>query len=323
MVVAGIRTMELVKVEHYHYSIGLPSATCFFMAIIYITISVVVLVRNGRYINRHKQIGIITYILTLVFVPLARLLRPELYLTSIGATIFVLGVYLNIQSPAIKKIEEFQVETMMGFATLIESRDRNTGGHIKRTRTYVKMIADKLSAMDIYTNVLTKDYIRCLEDAAPMHDVGKIAIPDSILQKPGKLTQEEYEIIKQHAEIGGMIIRETFNNMGDDKYQEIAYEVARYHHEKWDGTGYPEGLKGPDIPLCARIMAVADVFDAVSEQRCYRDALPLEQCFQVIADGRGTAFDPVIVDAFFTIEEDIRHVHALVNANATQNLQLK
>lgn len=142
-----------------------------------------------------------------------------------------------------------------------------------------------------------------------MHDVGKIAIPDAILQKPGKLTDEEFEIMKTHAQKGGKIIRETFGHLGNDAYEEMAYEVAAHHHEKWNGRGYPDGLKETEIPLCARIMAVADVFDAVSAKRCYRDAMPLDQCFHIIEEGRGRDFDPVLVDVFIEIEDKIRKVY--------------
>ena len=145
--------------------------------------------------------------------------------------------------------------------------------------------------------------------AAPMHDVGKIAIPDSILQKPGKLTDEEFEIMKTHSERGGKIIQETFGHLGRDAYEKIAYDVARHHHEKWNGKGYPDGLKEEDIPLCARIMSIADVFDAVSAKRCYRDALPLEVCFKIIEEGSGRDFDPVMTEVFLDMKERIVEVY--------------
>ena len=139
--------------------------------------------------------------------------------------------------------------------------------------------------------------------AAPMHDIGKIAIPDSILQKPGRLTPEEFEIMKTHSERGGQILKKTFNNTGDDEYEKIAYEVAMYHHEKWNGKGYPKGLSKEQIPLSARIMAVADVFDAVSAKRCYRDALPLSECFEIIKNGSGQDFDSLIADLFLEMKD--------------------
>ena len=134
-----------------------------------------------------------------------------------------------------------------------------------------------------------------------------------MLQKPGKLTDEEFQIIKEHTVRGGEIIRETFGHLENEQYTQMAYEVARFHHEKWNGKGYPDGLKRKEIPLCARIMAVADVFDAVSEKRCYREAMPLEQCFEIIADGSGQAFEPLLAEVFLDIREKIEYEHELIN----------
>ena len=134
-------------------------------------------------------------------------------------------------------------------------------------------------------------------------------MPDHILQKKDKLTDEEYEIMKKHAAEGGKIIKETFGHLNNKEQNELAYMVANFHHEKWNGTGYPNGLKGEEIPLAARIMAVADVFDAVSEKRCYRDALPMDECFRIIEEGRGTSFEPLIVDVFLESREEIEKVH--------------
>lgn len=148
-----------------------------------------------------------------------------------------------------------------------------------------------------------------------MHDIGKMAVPDVVLQKPGKLTDEEFEIIKQHATNGGRIIEETFGNLGDKQYTQMAYQVAKYHHEKWNGRGYPEGLIGREIPLCARIMAVADVFDAVAEKRCYRDAMPLEKCFAIIEEGSGKDFDPIVAEVFLSIKDKVKEIHGNISGN--------
>ena len=142
-----------------------------------------------------------------------------------------------------------------------------------------------------------------------MHDIGKVAVPDAILCKPGKLTEEEYASMKTHASNGGEIVKEIFCKLGDEQYQKIAYETARHHHERWNGMGYPDGLRGERIPLCARIMAVADVFDAVSERRCYRDAMPMEECFAIIKDGSGVDFDPHIVEVFLDCRDHVEAVH--------------
>ena len=172
-----------------------------------------------------------------------------------------------------------------------------------------KLLVEELRHRGYYKEILTQDYIRNLQMAAPMHDVGKISIPDAILQKPGKLTAEEFDVMKQHTVRGGRIIQETFSRMGNRQYLEMAWQIARYHHEKWNGNGYPEGLKGEESPLCARIMAIADVFDAVSEKRCYRDALPLEECFEIIRVGCGRDFDPLLTEVFLDLQEKVIKVH--------------
>jgi HD-GYP domain-containing protein (c-di-GMP phosphodiesterase class II) len=146
-----------------------------------------------------------------------------------------------------------------------------------------------------------------------MHDIGKIGVPDFVLQKPARLNKEEYEIIKKHATTGGKIVKETFGQLGNEEYTDMAFQVAKYHHEKWNGKGYPEGLSKKEIPLCARIMAVADVFDALSENRCYRDALPLDKCFEIIENGSGQDFDPIVVEIFLCIRDKVEQIHKEIN----------
>lgn len=303
-------SLEYVNGAITNYSMGFPVYTCYIMAAVYIILTIIVFFKRWRYIERHKRTSIFTYLAVLVVVTTIQMILPEALISSIGVTIFIVGIYLNLEDPAIKELSKFHSETVMGFANLIENRDNNTGGHIKRTSRYVGLIAEELRARNYYSEMLTKDYITNLLKAAPMHDIGKVSVPDEILQKPGKLSDEEYEIMKKHAENGGNIIRETFRNLGDEEFRVTAFEVARYHHEKWNGKGYPDGLIGKDIPLCARIMAVADVFDAVSEKRCYRDAMPLEKCFHIIAEGSGKDFDPLIASIFLDIRDKVEEVHA-------------
>lgn len=222
-----------------------------------------------------------------------------------GRTVALLGKLMGTT----EELKQYHEEMVMGFATLVENKDGSTGGHIKRTTMYVKLLAEELLRRGGYEEVLTKQYIKNLCMAAPMHDIGKIAIPDVILQKPGKLTAEEFEVIKSHAVSGGRIIEETFGHLGDEAYTKMAYQVARYHHEKWNGKGYPEGLKRREIPLSARIMAIADVFDALSEKRCYREAMPLDKCFEIIFEGSGQDFDPVLTEIFLDIRDKVEEVH--------------
>lgn len=217
---------------------------------------------------------LITYLLVVTGVTGYQMIVPDSLISSIATTMLLAGAYVNQENPAMKELTRYHDEMVMGFATLIESRDSSTGGHVKRTTQYVKLLAEGLKNRGYYAEILTKDYMKNLLKAAPMHDVGKIAVPDAILQKPGRLTPEEFELMKLHAQKGGEIIQESFSRMGNEEFLEMACEIARHHHEKWNGKGYPDGLKRKEIPLCARIMAIADVFDAVSADRCYRKALP-------------------------------------------------
>lgn len=295
-----------------NYSMGISAYTCFIMVLIYTIASLAVLFLSWKNIGQHKKIIISTTVVTLIFVSLYQMIYPQALISCLCPTIVIISSYLNMENPLFVKLKMHNKEMVSGFATLIENRDDNTGGHIKRTSEYVKILAQNLSSRGFFRDILTCEYIENLVMAAPMHDIGKIAIPDSILQKHGRLTAEEFEIMKSHSELGSKIIKKTFNNTGDDEYEKIAYEVALYHHEKWNGKGYPQGLLGEEIPLCARIMAVADVFDAISADRCYRAALPLDECFEIIKNGTGEDFDPVIAKLFLEMKDEILAVKETV-----------
>lgn len=310
IVVCNIGSLKYIKGASTNYSMGVSVYTCFVMAAVYIILSISVFFKRWKQIEVHKRASIFTYLLVMAFVTGFQMIFPETLISSIAVTVFILGIYMNSEDPSLIELSRMHTETVMSFANLIENRDDNTGGHIKRTSRYVQLIAYELRDRGYYSDLLTKDYITNLLKAAPMHDIGKISVPDAILQKPGKLTDEEFAIMKLHAENGGNIIREAFRNLGDEDYRKMAFEVARYHHEKWNGNGYPDGLKRKDIPLCARIMAVADVFDAVSEKRCYRDAMPMDKCFEIIEHGSGQDFDPLIVEIFLDIRDRVEAVHS-------------
>lgn len=232
-----------------------------------------------------------------------------LYLLLTDRTSFMLKS-LNLDA---KKMKRQHDDMVMGFATLVENRDNSTGGHIRRTSAYVELILRGLKEKGIYTEYIDEDFIENMVKAAPLHDIGKIATPDAILQKPGKLTNEEFAIMKEHAKMGREMISQLLSSSENEEYRKIAENVAGFHHEKWNGKGYPLGLADYQIPLSARIMAVADVFDAVSQNRCYRIAMPLEKCFQIIEEGRGVEFDPEIVDVFMAIKEEVIRVHEKFN----------
>ena len=208
-----------------------------------------------------------------------------------------------------RRISSIQDSVIVGMANLIESRDGSTGKHVKNTQMYVRLIANELHSRKLFPVELTEDYIEDLCKAAPLHDVGKIKVPDAILQKPGKLTPEEYDAMKLHTTYSGKIIKTIIGDVEDEHYVRIVENIAMYHHERWDGTGYPTGLTGDNIPLEARIMAVADVFDALYEERVYKPPIrPIERIMQIMSEGRGTQFDPVIIDVFMEMLPTLKQV---------------
>lgn len=310
VVLLNLHSLEYRQGETSYYSMGISVYTCFAMVAIYILLTIAHVFRRWNYIESHKRVNIITSFLVVAGVTGYQMLVPDSLISSMGTTMLLIGAYMNQENPAMKELSRYHDEMVVGFANLIEERDDNTGGHVKRTTQYVRLLAEELRKRGYYTETLTKDYLNNLLKAAPMHDVGKIAVPDAILQKPGRLTPEEFEIMKQHTVKGGEIIQESFGRMGNEQYLEIASQIARYHHEKWNGKGYPDGLKRKEIPLCARIMAIADVFDAVSENRCYRAALPLDTCFEIIQDGSGQDFDPILAEVFLDLRQEVQKVKA-------------
>lgn len=308
-VIINMPTLEYHIGVSTNYSMGVSVYFCYAMVFIYIFLTILIFIRRWHYIEGRKRFSILTFLISIICVACYQSLVPEALVTSLVPTLVVLGAYMNQENPALESLEKYHKEMVMGFATLVENRDDNTGGHIRRTTAYVELLAGELKKQGFYVEELTRDYINNLIMAAPMHDIGKIAIPDAVLQKPGRLTQEEYEIMKTHSQRGGQIIKDTFGHLGEDQYEEIAYQVAQYHHEKWNGKGYPEGLRKQEIPLCARIMAIADVFDAVSAKRCYRDAMPLDACFKIIQEGKGEDFDPIIAQVFLDMRSKVEEIY--------------
>lgn len=213
----------------------------------------------------------------------------------------------NLAKTAREEMEKrntLQGKVIEDLASVIETRDIGTGAHVKRTKRYVELLAKELKTHDKYKNVLTDKVIADIVSAAPLHDVGKIAVPDQLLLKPGKLTEEEFEKIKSHSKKGGEMIESIFANFADEGLLERASNIATSHHEKWNGSGYPQGLCGDSIPIEARIMAVADVFDALVSDRVYKKAIPPKEAFAIIVKDAGTHFDPEIVEALMNLKEE-------------------
>lgn len=301
-------SLEFVQGEYTNYSMGAAVYTCFTSVVIYAALTIAVIIAKYRYIPEKKRKSLFTTLVCVVIILSLQVIFPESLISCIAVVLITSSIYLNMENPAIHGLEHYHHEMVMGFATLVDNKDDNTGGHIRRSSAYAVLIAKNLRKNQKYKYFITKDFLDNLVQSAPMHDIGKIGIPDAILQKPGRLTPEEFDKMKEHPVIGGKIIEDTFGHLFNGEYESMAFQVAMYHHEKWNGKGYPEGLSGTKIPLCARIMAVADVFDAVSAKRCYRDAMPLEECYRIIENGRGIDFDPDVVDAFLENKDEVEEI---------------
>ncbi len=207
-----------------------------------------------------------------------------------------------------EEISQMQKALIIVLADIVESRDKNTGAHVRKTAAYTKLILEELQRMGKYPEILTEAYISDVINSAPLHDVGKIQVPDAILNKPARLTDEEFAIMKTHTTAGKDIISQAIRLVPNSGYLNEARNLAAYHHEKWDGSGYPNGLSGEDIPLSARIMAVADVFDALVSKRSYKEPFSYEQAMAIIREGAGKHFDPTIVEAFERAGDEVRKV---------------
>jgi putative two-component system response regulator len=198
-----------------------------------------------------------------------------------------------------RELSAIQDVTIHAMASLAETRDNETGNHIRRTQHYVKVLAEHLREHPRFRAFLDPETIKLLFKSAPLHDIGKIGIPDRILLKPGRFEPEEFEIMKTHTTLGRDAIAHAEQQLGMDvDFLRLAKEIAYSHQEKWDGSGYPEGLAGDAIPISARLMAVADVYDALISRRVYKEGMPHEKAVQIIAEGRGSHFDPDVCDAF-------------------------
>lgn len=230
------------------------------------------------------------------------------------------GVHLNLRSlqqmlefqrlmeRKVRELSEAQQATIFAIAKLAEQRDEDTGAHLERVQEYCRLLAEQLGKDSPYAAHITPEFVECIQHASPLHDIGKVAIPDSILLKPNKLTPAEFEVMKTHTVIGGENMQLVYNHYSGNTFIGMGIEIALYHHERWDGTGYPDGLAGRNIPLSARIMALADFYDALRSDRCYRKGLAHEDVKRMILEGEGTHFDPVLVRSFLDLEEQFRHV---------------
>lgn len=257
------------------------------------------------------EIGAVDYITKPISPPIV-LARVKIHLALKAHADFLRDKSIFLEAEVNRRTKEvmaIQDVTIMAMASLAETRDSDTGNHIRRTQFYVKALAQYLSTLPKFSAQLTDSYIQMLFKSAPLHDIGKVGIPDRILLKPGKLDPQEFEVMKTHTTLGRDAIEHAEKQLGMQvEFLLMAKEIALSHQEKWDGSGYPQGLSGDAIPLSARLMAVADVYDALISRRVYKPSMPHEKAVSIIFEGRGQHFDPDITDAFMLLQEEFRAI---------------
>ncbi len=232
----------------------------------------------------------------------------NLYETFERTTTATVGYIEDVEKKS-AQINKLQNGLILVLADMVESRDQCTGDHVRKTAAYTKVIMDELRREGLFTDVLTDRFVEDVVNSAPLHDVGKIHVPDALLNKPGRLTDEEFHKMQEHTTAGSEIITRAMSLVSEESgYLDEARNLAEYHHEKWDGSGYPMHLSGEQIPLSARIMAVADVFDALVSRRSYKQPFSIEDALQIIRDGMGTHFDPQVAQAFLNAEPEVRRI---------------
>ena len=245
-----------------------------------------------------------------VYVSIGYFLLPFLVYLSLIIFIFIM-INIREKKRFYYELRESHSATVESISLVVALRDGETGEHIQRTKNYVKALAEHLYRNNQYQNILNQNYILYLYEAAPLHDIGKIGIPDAILKKEGKYTAEEYKVMKEHPILAKAVIEKAMKFYDKNIFLEMAYNIAYYHHERWDGKGYPLGLKGDKIPLEAQLMSIGDVYDALVSKRSYKEGYDYDKVESIILDGRGTAFNPILVDAFMEIKEEFRTIHRI------------
>lgn len=301
---------------------------CYVFFAIFYGISVWAVLSNRKYLSKKNLFAFLSYALFPLIAESFQVFIYGLSFVNTAMTLSILLVFINAHLELENVYEEknkkllktekdfkeaeknhikFQDHVISQLSNLLEERDLLTGEHAQRCSYFIAKLALQAQKDKLFQDILTDDYILKMVKAAPLHDVGKIKIPDRILLKKGpeRLTNDEYEIMKTHSAEGGRIVADIVQIYPDEEFKQIAYDMAKYHHERWNGMGYPNKLKGEEIPLCARIMAIADVFDALVYERCYRKPIPVNEALKMIKDDAGTAFDPVLVEEFLKVKDEV------------------
>ena len=287
----------------------------YFLSLAYLIVCISLVGKNFR----HRDTVTICMILIILVAGILPMTIFKLNITylAIGISASICYIYYNdlvqqdIQAELVikqAKISEMQNHIISSLASLIENRDIETGQHVARTAAFVTTLTKTAIKDGVYSSILDDRFVSMMRMLAPMHDIGKIVVSDRILKKPGRLTEEEYEQMKKHASAGGSVIREVLSGVAEEEYLSFASDIATYHHERWDGTGYPKGLSGEDIPISARIMAIADMFDALISERCYKKPIPIDEAFKIIEEEKGTHFDPMLVTVFLNHRDEFEWI---------------
>ena len=259
------------------------------------------------------QLGAVDYITKPISPPIV-MARVKTHLALKASADFFRDKSDYLENEVVRRthqMEAIQDVTVLAMSSMAETRDNETGNHILRTQRYVRRLAEQLQQHPRFAAVLSNDYIKLLFKSAPLHDIGKVGIPDHILLKPGKLTFEEFEIMKTHTTLGFNAIVRAERSLGTEfDFLRPAKEIALSHQEKWDGSGYPQSLAGDAIPISARLMAVADVFDALISKRVYKEPMSHDETLRIMMAGRGSHFDPDVLDAFLQVHEDFKAIAA-------------
>jgi putative two-component system response regulator len=263
-------------------------------------------------------LGAVDYITKPISPPIV-MARVKTHLTLKAAADFLINHNQFLENEVAKRTREIlaiqrelldiQDVTIMALASLAETRDNETGNHLRRTQHYIKVLAEKLKSHPRFCDFLSDSNIDLLFKSAPLHDIGKVGIPDYILLKPGRLTEEEFKLMKLHSRLGRDSLEKAEQQFGKPvPFLRLAKEIAYFHHEKWNGSGYPDGLTGDAIPASARLMALADVYDALISQRVYKDSLSHDFAANMLIAGRGEHFDPDVVDAFIALQDEFKEI---------------
>ena len=222
---------------------------------------------------------------------------------------------LNLQDTVYSQMEELncsQHALITAMTRLVEARDDDTGGHIERIQETTKRLSIKLFEMNAFPDAIDEAFLQNIYNASPLHDIGKVAIPDSILLKPGKLNPEEFDVMKTHAVLGARTLESVHQAYPGNTFIHMGIEIAKYHHERWDGLGYPSGLVGESIPLSARILTVCDVYDALRSKRVYKESISHADSVRIISEGKGKQFDPLVADCFLSLEKEFNEISKII-----------